>query len=134
MIFREEILDEIFRDCKTPEDLFGADGIFKQLSKAFIESSLNAEMDFHLNKQRQEIASEDAEISSEKARNRRNGYSQKKITSEFGKTQINIPRDRNGEFVPEILPKGQTRFDGFNDKIISLYARGLTTRDIQSFS
>lgn len=132
MIFRQELLDELFQNCKTQADLFGNNGILKQLSKAFIERSLNAELDFHLEQQRLETDAEIEQNSPEKGKNRRNGYSQKTVTGDFGKTQINIPRDRNGEFVPQILPKGQTRFDGFNDKIISLYARGMTTRDIQA--
>jgi putative transposase len=64
--------------------------------------------------------------------NRRNGYSKKTIKGEFGQAEISVPRDRLGEFEPQILPKGQTRFAGFDQKILSLYARGMSTRDIQA--
>jgi putative transposase len=65
-------------------------------------------------------------------KNRRNGHSKKTIKGEFGEAQISVPRDRASEFEPQIVKKGQTRFDGFDDKILSLYARGMSTRDIQA--
>ncbi len=75
---------------------------------------------------------EKAEPDPERPRNRRNGQSQKTIKGEFGEAKINIPRDRNGAFEPLLIGKGQTRFNGFDDKILSLYARGMTTRDVQA--
>jgi putative transposase len=124
MIFRPELIDELLKDYKNPEDLMGEGGIFKQLTKALIERCLTAELDTHLEEEKQE-----AEIINPK--NRRNGHSKKTIKGEFGKAEIAVPRDRNGEFEPIIVQKGQTRFNGFDDKILSLYARGMTTRDIQ---
>jgi len=124
MIFRPELIDELLKDYKNPEDLMGEGGIFKQLTKALIERCLTAELDTHLEEEKQE-----AEPTSPK--NRRNGHSKKTIKGEFGEAQIAVPRDRNGEFEPIIVQKGQTRFNGFDDKILSLYARGMTTRDIQ---
>jgi len=124
MIFRPELIDELLKDYKNPEDLMGEGGIFKQLTKALIERCLTAELDTHLEEEKQE-----AEPTSPK--NRRNGHSKKTIKGEFGKAEIAVPRDRNGEFEPIIVQKGQTRFNGFDDKILSLYARGMTTRDIQ---
>jgi putative transposase len=122
MTFRPELIDEILQDYKNPEDLMGEGGIFKQLTKALVERCLNAEMDTHLQEQQAEEP---------QAKNRRNGRSKKTIKGEFGTAEIAIPRDRNGEFEPIIVKKGETRFNGFDDKILSLYARGMTTRDIQ---
>jgi putative transposase len=125
MTFRPELIDELLKDYRNPSDLMGEGGIFKQLSKALIERCLNAEIETHLEEERIEP---DPEV----PRNRRNGHSKKTIKGEFGESEIAIPRDRNGAFAPQLIPKGQTRFNGFDDKILSLYARGMTTRDIQA--
>lgn len=86
---------------------------------------MSAELDTHL-------AEEKAEPAVERPRNRRNGTSKKTIKGEFGEAEIGILRDRNGAFEPQLIQKGQTRFNGFDDKILSLYARGMTTRNIQA--
>jgi len=125
MTFRPELIDELLKDYHQPEDLMGEGGIFKQLSKALIERCLNAEIETHLEEER-------LEPDAEGPRNRRNGHSKKTVKGEFGASEIEIPRDRNGAFAPQLIPKGQTRFNGFDDKILSLYARGMTTRDIQA--
>jgi transposase-like protein len=83
-------------------------------------------MKTHLEEQSSEVASE-----SKPRGNRRNGHFKKTIKGEFGEATLDIPRDRNGEFEPVMIKKGQTRFDGFDGKILSLYGRGMTTRDIQ---
>jgi len=127
MTFRPELLDELLKGYENPEDLLGDGGILKQLTTALVERCLNAEMKTHLEEQQAEPESED-----KPARNRRNGHSKKTIKGEFGEAQIRIPRDRNSEFEPIIVKKGQTRFDGFDDKILSLYSRGMSTRDIQA--
>ena len=119
MTFRPELIDELLQDYRSPEDLMGEGGIFKQLTKALIERCLSAELTHHL-------MEEKAEPEADRPRNRRNGTSKKTIKGEFGEAEIGIPRDRNGAF-----EKGQTRFTGFDGKILSLYARGMTTRDIQ---
>jgi putative transposase len=124
MTFRPELIDELLKDYRNPEDLMGSGGIVKQLTKALIERCLTAEMDTHLQE-------EETEPEVDKPKNRRNGHSKKTIKGEFGEAEIAIPRDRNAEFEPLIIRKGQTRFNGFDDKILSLYARGMTTRDIQ---
>lgn len=126
MTFRPELLDELLKSYENPEDLLGEGGILKQLTAALVERCLNAEMKTHLEEQQAEASSE-----GKTTRNRRNGHSKKTIKGEFGEAQINVPRDRNSEFEPIIVRKGQTRFDGFDDKILSLYARGMSTRDIQ---
>jgi putative transposase len=125
MTFRPELIDELLKDYHQPEDLMGEGGIFKQLSKALIERCLNAEIETHLEEERLDP---DPEV----PKNRRNGHSKKTIKGEFGESEIAIPRDRNAAFAPQLIPKGQTRFNGFDDKILSLYARGMTTRDIQA--
>lgn len=125
MVIRPELLDELLQEYNNPEDLLGSEGILKQLTKALVERCLNGEMAHHLEVERQ--VDEPGKV-----RNRRNGHSQKTIKGEFGKTEIVVPRDRNGDFEPVILPKGQTRFSGFDNKIVSLYARGMSVRDIQA--
>ncbi|MBD1870687.1 IS256 family transposase, partial [Cyanobacteria bacterium FACHB-471] len=127
MTFRPELLDELLKGYENPEDLLGDGGILKQLTAALVERCLNAEMKTHLEAQQAEPASGD-----KPTRNRRNGHSQKTIKGEFGEAQISVPRDRNSEFEPIIVKKGQSRFDGFDDKILSLYARGMSVRDIQA--
>jgi putative transposase len=125
MTFRQELIDELLKEYRNPEDLMGEGGIFKQLTKALIERCLTTELDTHLEEERTT-----PEESSPK--NRRNGHSKKTIKGEFGQAEIGIPRDRTGAFEPQLVQKGQTRFNGFDDKILSLYARGMTTRDIQA--
>ncbi len=125
MTFRPELIDELLKEYRNPEDLMGESGIFKQLTKALIERCLTAELDTHLDQGQ-------LEATPGTAKNRRNGHSKKTIKGEFGEAEIAIPRDRQGEFTPILIAKGQTRFDGFDDKILSLYARGMTTRDIQA--
>jgi putative transposase len=126
MTFRPELLDELLQHYTKPEDLIGEGGILKQLTAALVERCLNAEIEHHLDEERAEPAEAGT------SRNRRNGYSQKTIKGEFGEAEIDIPRDRNGSFDPVIIGKGQTRFDGFDGKILSLYSRGMTVRDIQA--
>jgi putative transposase len=129
MTLRPELLDELLKNYQNPDDLLGETGILKQLTKALIERCLNAELDTHLQEEKAGRSATPSETSGPK--NRRNGHSQKTIKGEFGQTAISVPRDRNGEFEPILVPKGQSRFNGFDDKILSLYARGMTTRDIQ---
>jgi putative transposase len=124
MTFRPELIDELLHGYKDPSDLMGEGGIFKQLTKALIERCLTAELDTHLEEEK-------AEPNPDRPKNRRNGHSKKTVKGEFGQSEIQIPRDRNGDFTPKLIGKGETRFTGFDDKILSLYARGMTTRDIQ---
>lgn len=125
MDFRPELIDELLKEYRQPEDLMGEGGIFKQLTKALVERCLSAELDTHLSE-------EQAEADLERPKNRRNGRSKKTIKGEFGEVEIGVARDRNGVFEPQLIQKGQTRFNGFDDKILALYARGMTTRDIQA--
>jgi len=125
MTFDEKLLDDILKGCKSQDDVFGEKGVVKQFVKALSERALKAEMSTHLGYKKHEV-SEKTESNS------RNGYSKKIIKGEFGEEEIEVPRDREGTFDPLFIKKGQTRFTGFDDKIISLYARGMSTRDIQA--
>jgi putative transposase len=125
MTIRPELLDELLEDFSNPEDLVGENGILKQLTKALVERCLDTEMEVHLDQ-------EHYQGEGKARKNRRNGHSHKTIKGEFGEATLEIPRDRNGEFEPVMLKKRQTRFDGFDSKILSLYGRGMTTRDIQA--
>ena len=124
MAIRDEILEEILKEYKTPEDLIGTDGILKELTKRLVEKAMESELTHHLGYDKYSSAGK-------KTGNSRNGKSSKTIRGDFGEIPIEVPRDRNGDFDPQIIPKHQTRFSGFDDKIISMYARGMTTRDIQ---
>jgi putative transposase len=124
-LFSDKLLDEVLEGCKTQEDLFGAKGIVKQFVKRLAERALKGEMTHHLGYEKHETAGYNSG-------NSRNGNSKKTIKGEFGEAEIEIPRDRNGTFEPQFIGKNQTRFTGFDDKIIAMYARGLSTRDIQS--
>ena len=125
MEIREELLDELVKGYQSPEEILGENGLLKHLTKAILERCLRGEMTHHLGYGKHEVKGRNSG-------NSRNGSSKKTVTGEQGEIPIKIPRDRKGTFDPHILPKGQTRFSGFDDKIISMYARGMTTRDIQS--
>jgi len=122
--FSPEILDQLLSGGLKPEDLTGADGLFVRLKKALIERALSAELTDHL-------GYEKGDPSGRGSGNSRNGTSGKTVLTEDGEVEIAVPRDRAGTFEPQLIAKGQTRFDGFDDKIISLYARGMTVREIQ---
>jgi putative transposase len=121
---RNELLDELLEDYKKPEDLIGENGLLKQLTKRLLERAMNAEMDEHLGYKKHEKAPS-------KRGNSRNGHGKKTVLTQDDAVDIQTPRDRTGTFDPQILPKRQKRFDGFDDKIIALYARGMSVRDIQ---
>jgi len=125
MATQDELLDELMKNYKKPEDLIGESGLLKQLTKAIIERAMKTEMTAHLGYEKHDP-------DGKKSGNSRNGKSKKTIKGEFGNMEIAVPRDRNSTFEPVIIPKGETRFTGFDDKIISMYARGMTTRDIQA--
>jgi len=124
MEIKKEVLDELIKDYKKPEDLIGETGLLKQLTKALLERALGAELTQHLGYEKHDPAGFHSG-------NSRNGASAKTVKGEFGEITVETPRDRNSSFEPQILKKHQTRFDGFDDKILSMYARGMTTREIQ---
>lgn len=115
-----ELLDELLQG-RDPKTLFEQDGLLDELKKALAERALNAELDHHLE--------QDAE---QAAGNHRNGSSSKTVLTENGKLALSIPRDRQSRFEPQLIAKYQRRFPGFDEKIIALYARGMSTRDIQA--
>jgi putative transposase len=119
-----ELLDQLLSNYRKPEDLTGEDGLFKQLKKALVERALGAELSEHLGYEKGDPAGRGSG-------NSRNGTSSKRLLTEDGEVEISVPRDRAGTFEPQLVAKGQTRFDGFDDRILSLYARGMTVREIQ---
>ena len=119
-----DLIDSLLSGYQKPEDLIGEHGLLKQITKAVVERALQAEMEAHLGHAKNDTVTNPAG-------NTRNGKSSKKLKGEFGELPIEIPRDRNGSFEPQIIPKHQTRWTGFDDKILSLYARGMTVREIQ---
>ena len=125
MAIPDKLLDSLIKDYKNPEDLLGETGLLKQLTKQLLERAMQTEMTEHLGYEKHAPANK-------KTDNSRNGTYKKQIKGEFGNLEIAVPRDCNSSFEPIILPKGQSRFSGFDDKIIALYARGMTTRDIQA--
>jgi len=117
---KAELLDELLKG-QDPKTLFERDGLVDELKKALAERALNAELDHHLE--------QDAE---QAAGNHRNGSSSKTVLTDNGKLALSIPRDRQSRFEPQLIAKYQRRFPGFDEKIIALYARGMSTRDIQA--
>jgi len=118
----DEVLDQLIEGINTEEDVFGREGLLRQLQKRILERMLNKEMDFHLTSERQ----------CAEPRNYRNGKGHKTVRSESGEIPLDTPRDRNGTFDPVIIPK-RSRSTGVLDNVImALYSKGMTTRDIQS--
>ena len=121
MNIRKELLYELLKECKTPPDLFGEGGILKQLTTVLIERALEAKLSNHLGYEKHERRLEGQT-------NSRNGYSQKTIQGDFGVGEITIPRDCQGEFEPQLVKKEQSRLSRLDEKIIALYARGMSVR------
>lgn len=111
---------ELAKDVKTPEDL---SNLSAQLTKITVEAALGAEMEAHL-------GYSPNEVTGKKNKNSRNGYSSKTLKGDHGEIAIDTPRDRDGSFEPALVAKGQTRITGMDDQILSLYAKGMSTRDI----
>jgi putative transposase len=121
---RKERLDELLAGYEKPEDLTGPEGLLKQLTGALVERALGTELTEHLGYE--PGAPEGAGTG-----NSRNGTSPKTLLTEQGEIPIEVPRDRAGTFEPKLVKKHQRRFDGFDEKILSMYARGMTVREIQ---
>lgn len=120
-----KIIDELIKTYEKPADLLGEDGILKQLQKAMLERIMEGE-------RTTELGYDKNDPEGNNSGNSRNGYSDKTLKTTHGELPIQVPRDRNGDYTPQIIPKHQRRFEGFDEKIISLYSRGMTTRDIQA--
>src|SRR3954467_11740087 len=122
---RDELIEALLQGYHSPQDLLGEDGRFRELRRRLLERALGAELSEHLGYEKGDPAGRGSG-------NSRNGYSSKTMIGEDGAVEIAVPRDRNGSFEPQIAAKGQTRLDGFDDRIISLYARGPSGREIQA--
>lgn len=118
------LIDQILSNCDNPMDVFKENGLLMHLKKAIVERLLEGELTTHLGYQKHDPAGNNSG-------NSRNGHTEKTLKCKDGQFPIKIPRDRNGDFEPKIVPKNQTRFDDLDNKILSLYARGMSTRDMQ---
>lgn len=120
-----EFLDELLKGVKTQDDLAGPNGLLKQITKALVERMLAGELTHHLGYEKHDPAGYNSG-------NARNGKSRKTLKGNSGEMEIAVPRDRNGTFQPQLIEKHQTRWKDLDEKIIALYARGMTVRDIQA--
>lgn len=116
----QALADELAKDVKTPEDLSTLSAF---LTKLTVEAALKAEMNHHLGYNK-------SEPEGQHSGNSRNGYSVKKLKGDHGEIELQTPRDRNASFEPQLIKKRQTRITGMDDQILSLYAKGMSTRDI----
>ena len=124
MAIDPKLIDQLLKDYKKPEDIIGEGGLLKQLTKAVLDRALAAEMTDHLGYEKHAAEGRNGG-------NSRNGSTKKTLKGDFGEIELETPRDRDGSFEPKIVGKRQTRFTGFDDKILSMYARGMSTREIQ---
>ena len=124
MAITKEVLDELLKEYKGPDDFYGPEGIIKQLSKALIERAMQTELT-------EQIGYEKSESGEKPNGNRRNGKSSKTLRTDQGPMEIEVPRDRDGEFEPKIVVKHQREWRGFDDKILAMYSRGMSTQGIQ---
>ena len=125
MAIDTKLIDQLLaQNGHRREDIIGETGLIKQLTKAVLERVLQAELTEHLGYVKHDPVGNNSG-------NSRNGKTAKKLTGEFGELDLETPRDREGSFEPQMITKYQTRFDGFDDKIISMYARGMSTREIE---
>jgi hypothetical protein len=122
----EELADQLLGKAQAEGvELLGPDGLLSQVTKAVLERALAEEMTGHLGYEKHDPAGRGSG-------NSRNGTTPKTVLTDVGAVDLAVPRDRNGTFEPQIVHTGQTRLDGFNERIIALYARGITTRDIRA--
>ena len=119
----DRMLDELVKD-RSPEEILGETGLVKELTKRLVERVLEGEMTAHLGYERHAP-------SGKNSGNSKNGEDTKTALSDTGSLEISIPRDRKGSFEPQLVAKRQRRLPGFDGKVIALYARGMTTREIQ---
>src|SRR6266576_2176950 len=121
----DEVIDELLAGARTEEEIVGPGGVLAQLTKRLVERALSTEL-------REHLGYEPHQEPPGGVGNTRNGSTPKTIATEHGPVDVRTPRDRNGSFEPQIVRKGQRRFQGFDDKILALYSRGLSTRDIEA--
>ncbi len=121
---KDALIDELLDGYCTPEKFWGESGLFSELKKRIVERALDAEMSDHLGYSKHDPKGNNSG-------NSRNGRSKKAVVIDSDEVELNPPRDRNGTFEPILIPKGERCFDGFDDKIIAMYGRGMSVRDIQ---
>jgi putative transposase len=121
----DEVIDQLLAGARTEEEIVGPGGVLAQLTKRLVERALQAELTEHL-------GYEPHQEPPGGVGNTRNGSTAKTLATEQGSVEIRTPRDRKGSFEPQLVRKGQRRFEGFDDKILALYSRGLSTRDIEA--
>ena len=119
----DALLDELLKG-QRPEDILNEGGLVQDLTKRLVERALEGEMTDHLGYEKHAPEGRDGG-------NSRNGRTRKRIRTGTDEHEIEVPRDRDGDFEPKLVPKGRRRLPGFDDKVIALYARGMTTREIQ---
>jgi putative transposase len=122
----DEVVDELIAGARTEEEIVGPGGVLAQLTKRLVERALQAELTEHL-------GYEPHQEPPGGVGNTRNGSTAKTLQTEQGPVEIGTPRDRKGSFEPRLVRKRQRRFEGFDDKILALYSRGLSTRDIEAY-
>lgn len=121
---KNEILDELMKSVKNPDDLLGEGGLLRQLTARLVEKALQAELTSHL-------GYDAGQARPEGASNGRNGYTSKTLLTDQGEVTVDVPRDREGSFEPQLVRKRERRLTGFDDRILALYARGMSVRDIK---
>jgi len=128
----KRVIDDLLREFRTPEQILGKDGLIRQLTKAVLERALDAELSHHLREEPTVFPAQAPQGVPESAprRNVRNGHSLKTLKSEHGQLTLEIPRDRDASFDPILVPKHQRRLAGLDEKIIGLYASGMSDREI----
>jgi putative transposase len=122
----DSVVDELLAGASSEEEIVGPGGLLSQLTKRLVERALEVEITDHLGYERHVEPPGGAE-------NQRNGSTRKTLVTEHGPVEINTPRDRDGSFEPKLVRKRQRRFEGFDEKILALYSRGLSTRDIERY-
>lgn len=120
-----ELVERLMAQAGDDVELLGPDGLLSEVTKAVMERALKAELTY-------DLGYEEGDPSGRGSGNSRNGSYPKTVLTDIGSVDLDIPRDRNGEFEPRLVPKGVSRLKGFNERVIGLYARGLTVRDVQA--
>lgn len=120
----EQLIEELLSEYDNPADAFKSGGLVDELQKRLIEKAMSGELDHHLGYNKHDKKGDNSG-------NSRNGTGKKTVITQNGTLELEVPRDRKGDFDSDLLPKRQRRFEGFDEKVIAMYARGMSVRDIQ---